>query len=122
MKAKKRTITLPLVLGVRLTHIERKSIEAAANAAKSTASEWSRRTLLQAVDVSSEARLLLAEILALRKILILLMKDQCDGRNLSNDGLREAVEQAEATKFAMAESRIRQLSVQQPKPEEKVHG
>jgi hypothetical protein len=87
-----------------------------------TRSEWCRQALLDALEVTADSKLVLSELLALRKILILLLKDQCDGRKLSNERLREAVEQAEATKFAMAESRIRQLSVQQPKLEEKVHG
>ena len=106
MRAKTRTATLPFVLGIGLTQAEKAAIESTALAAKTTPSEWSRQALAHALDASRDTRLLLAELLALRKIFILLQVDSYEEKRLTAERLRHVVELAETTKFSMAENRI----------------
>jgi hypothetical protein len=69
-------------------------------------SEWCRQALLRALDVSPETRLLLSELLAIRKVFLALHVEALQGQPLNEQRVRQAVENAEATKHAMADSRI----------------
>jgi hypothetical protein len=62
--------------------------------------------LIQALDTSLDTRLVLSETLALRKIVLALHLDLSQGQAVTEQRIRSVVENAEATKFAMAESRI----------------
>jgi hypothetical protein len=62
--------------------------------------------LLQAVDGSPENRLLLSELLALRMIVLRFHLDLIEGKQPTNERIKEILERADTTKYALAEQRI----------------
>jgi len=71
-----------------------------------TKSEWCGQAILWSLETGAETRLLLAEFLAIRKVFLALHVDVLQGHRPTEQRIREAIEQAEATKFAMADNRI----------------
>jgi hypothetical protein len=106
MQAKKRLKRLNSVVAIRLSSEQAFRLSERARQAGQTSSEWGRQTILQALDASLDTRLILAETLALRKIVLALQLDLLQGQAVSEQRLRSIIENAESTKFAMTESRI----------------
>lgn len=106
MQAKKRLKRLNSVVAIRLSSEQAFRLAERARQTGQTASEWGRQTILQALDASLDARLILAETLALRKIVLALQLDLLQGNAVTEQRLRAIVENAESTKFAMMESRL----------------
>ena len=98
--------TLTASITAKLTENEQMLIKRQAKAQGLRPSEWCRRVLVSAVECPSETRLVLSEVLAVRKVFLALLLDLIQGQKPTEMRIREVVEQAEATKFAMAESRI----------------
>jgi hypothetical protein len=109
-----RSGSLTKTLGIRVTEDERRSMEVCAGQMGLSLSEWCRRALLQALDISPETRLMLSELLGVRKVFLALCVDVLQGQSLSEQRVRQAVESAEATKYAMADNRIQAFRRQQP--------
>ena len=106
MQLRKRTRSLDSTVTAKHTAQEGKRIKEAADRAGLTVSEWSRKTHLDALEVPPWGRVLLAELLAIRKVFLALHVDVLQGQSLSEPRIRQVVEQAESTKFAMADHRI----------------
>jgi hypothetical protein len=104
--ARIRSASLTETLGIRVTDDERNGMEERAQQAGLSLSEWCRQALLQALQVSPETRLILSELLAVRKVFLALDMDALRGQPASEEQIRRAVESAEATKFSMADNRI----------------
>lgn len=109
MHSSKRSKTLTNYLSSRLTPEEEELIKTRATDAGISRSEWCRKAILGCVDLPLGNRLILEEVMALRKILLALKLDGIHGLALSEDRLRFLIEQAENTKAAMAESRIHSM-------------
>ncbi len=109
LHSSKRSKTLTHYLSSRLTPAEEEAIKARANEAGISKSEWCRKAILGYLDLPLGNRLLLEELMALRKIILALELDQSHGVPLTEDRLRFLIEQAETTKCAMAESRIHSI-------------
>src|SRR5579875_2451720 len=103
-KAKQRTRTRSIT--AKVTVDEEAVLKAAAENAGLTVSEWSRQALLGCAAVSPDARLLLAEFLALRTVIVRLYGDQIQGLRASDERLKVLLQQAETSKFDQADSRI----------------
>ncbi len=74
-------------------------------------SEWCREVLLGAAnDPAPEAVATLAEILALRKIIVNLLYSERTGETLDEGRMRELIEAADAEKLAKAAERLRGVS------------
>jgi predicted DNA-binding protein len=106
MQAKKRLKRLNAVVAIRLSSEQAFRLAERARQTGQTASEWGRQTILQSLDTSLDTRLVLAETLALRKIVLALQLDHLQGNAVTEQRLRAIIENAESTKFAMTESRI----------------
>lgn len=106
MRASKRSKLLNSVVAIRLSSEQALRLSERARQTGQTSSEWGRQTILQALDASLDTRLILAETLALRKIVLALQLDLMQGQTVTEQRLRAIVENAESTKFAMTESRI----------------
>lgn len=106
MHARIRTASLTETLGIRVTEDERRALEARADEAHLSLSEWCRQALLASVSTSPETRLVLSEVLALRRVFLALQVDLLQGRELTEERIRAAMEEADRTKFEMAEKRI----------------
>ena len=87
----------------------RRASKQRAKQAGSDRSEWCRQAHSGCLDVPPGNTLCLQEVLAVRKIFLALQLDDVQGQQLTEDRLRSSIEQAEATKFAMAESRIHSM-------------
>lgn len=106
MHASNRPKVLTRHVGTRLTPDEATRLEMRAQEQGLTASEWLRQITLQVLEFPSAARLLLAEVMSLRKIVLALHADLLQGHRPTEQRVREAIEQAESTKFAIADNRI----------------
>jgi hypothetical protein len=106
MHASNRPKVLTRHVGTRLTPDEAKRLEMRAQEQGLTASEWLRQVTLQVLEFPSAARLLLAEMMSLRKIVLALHADLLQGQRPTEQRVREVIEHAESTKFAMADNRI----------------
>jgi hypothetical protein len=106
MHSRVRSASLTETLGIRVTEDERNTLEKRAAEAGISLNEWCRQLLLDGISVSTETRLILSEVLSVRKVFLALMLDQIQGQKPTESRVREVVDNAEATKFAMAESRI----------------
>lgn len=109
MEQGKRTRTLDSTVTAKHTAEEETQIKAAADRAGLTVSEWSRQTHLEALEVPPWARVLLQEVMALRKILIAVHLDVCHSQMPTEQRLRALVESAETTKQSMAEARLQAI-------------
>jgi hypothetical protein len=89
-----------------VTEDERKTLELRAEEAGLSLSEWCRQLLMAGLEVSPETRLILSEMLAMRKVFLALHIDALQGQPMNEQRVRQAVENADATKFAMADGRI----------------
>jgi hypothetical protein len=111
----RRPKTLTGSATAKLTRNEEALIRQQADEAGLTKSEWCREVLLQALAVRPETRLLLSELLALRMIVLRLQLDLIEGRQPTNERLKEVLDRAEASKHALAEQRIHVFR-SEPKP------
>lgn len=88
-------------LGTKLTEVEYAQVEAAALRAGVGLSEWCRRVALHAAETDGgEAAIavLLAELLALRAVLLNVMFRMTNGGELTGEEMRELIERADRDK------------------------
>ena len=107
MHSRKRTKTLTNYVSSRLTSDEEQRINRRAEMAGLTKSEWCRQAILRALDVSPDSRLIVAEILALRRMFLALQIDEIHGQKPSEERLSFLISQADLYKRAMTEARVR---------------
>jgi hypothetical protein len=122
MHARTRAASLTETLGIRVTEDERRALEERADEAHLSLSEWCRQALLASVSTSPETRLVLSEVLALRRVFLALQVDLLQGRELTEDRIRAAMEEADRTKFEMAEKRISAFRDRGQKPKSQPNG
>jgi uncharacterized protein (DUF1778 family) len=106
MHTSKRTRTRTRSVTAKVSPEEESVLKQRADGLGLTLSEWSRQVLLEALDGSPETRLLLSELIALRMIILRLQLDLIEGDQPTKERLKEILERADATKYALAEQRI----------------
>jgi hypothetical protein len=106
MHSSKRPRALTEYISARLTPEEGKRLRERAETAGLTKSEWCRQVILNSLDTLPDTQLLLSEFLALRTLVLALHTDTLQGNKLSEQRIAAAIQQAEAKKHAMADSRI----------------
>jgi mobilization protein NikA len=92
-------------LGTKLTEVEYARVEAAALRAGVGLSEWCRRAALDAADRDGSQTpdgVLLAELLALRAVLLNVMFRMTNGDALSKEEMRQLIERADRDKHKRA--------------------
>jgi mobilization protein NikA len=109
----RRQKKLTNALAFRVTEDEAARIGACAAQAGLTVSEWGRQVVLDALDCPPWTRLLLAEFLALRSVLVDLQNDLLQGVQPSNERLKAILDVADKRKFEQADRRLTSLA--QPK-------
>ena len=88
-------------LGTKLTEVEYARVEAAALRAGIGLSEWCRRVALSAADRDDGQRpddVLLAELLALRAVLLNVMFRLANGGGITQEEMRQLIERADKDK------------------------
>jgi hypothetical protein len=113
MHASSRPKTLTATVSTKHTPAEETLIKEHARLEGLTVSEWCRNAHLAALDLPPWGRVILSEILALRRILLGLNLELVHGSTVTEQRLRAIVEDAEATKGAMADTRLQRISAQQ---------
>ena len=90
-------------IGTKVTDEEYARIEALAG--EQTMSEWARAALLKAADAPSES-VVLAELLALRTILLNLHFAVCAGEPVTAETMRRLIDRADQDKVGHARERL----------------
>jgi len=96
-------------IATKVTEEECARLEQMADAAGQSMSEWSRQILLgqsESVQTGEAEQILLAEVLALRNILVNLAFAQHKGERLSLDDIRHLLADADRTKVRKAAERL----------------
>lgn len=106
-------------IGTKVTEEEHAELERAAQNGGKTLGEWCREVMLanvnghapksQASD-GSEAQALMAELVALRTILLNVLFKQANGESLTAEQMQKLIERADANKLKKAMERLRQTS------------
>jgi hypothetical protein len=91
-------------LGTKVTPEEYDRIRALA--AEQPLSEWVRAALLKAADPPAADSIVLAELLALRTILLNLHFHLCSGTPVTAETMRRLIERADLDKHQQAEARL----------------
>jgi hypothetical protein len=110
----KHSKTLTASITTKVTPEEQQIIRQRAQEAGLRPSEWCRQVLLSGLIITPETSLILSELLAVRKVFLALLIDLAQGQKPTEQRIREVVENGEATKLAMAESRIHAFRSQKP--------
>lgn len=106
MHTSNKSKTLTASITTKVTPDEQDRIKQQAKDAGLRPSEWCRQALLGAIACAPDTRLLLSEFLAVRRVFLALALDHANGRNITASRLDEIANDAEATKFAMADRRV----------------
>ena len=106
MKRANRTRSLEATVTAKHTADEERRIKNAAEKAALTVSEWSRLAHLEALDAPSWSQVILREVMALRRIIVAIQLDACQGHSQSQQRLQAIVDSADANKAAMASARL----------------
>lgn len=91
-------------IGTKVTPDEYDRIHALAG--DQPVSEWVRAALLRAVDSSPAEPVVLAEVLALRTILLNLHFSVCNGTPLTAESMQRFIERADCEKQGLADARL----------------
>ena len=75
-------------------------------AGEQTISEWARDVLLKATKPDSAEQTVLAEVLALRTILLNLHFAVSQGQTLTEEDMRQLIDRADQNKFSKARQRL----------------
>jgi hypothetical protein len=114
----KRIKTLSTFLSSRLTEEENFRLKECAVRAGLSKSEWCRQAVLRSLEITPDLRLILDEIMAIRRLLLSLELDRIEGHPMTKDRLSFLVSQADLVKVAMATRRVQEL-LRASEPEEK---
>jgi hypothetical protein len=100
-------------VGTKLSEAEYAQLEDAARKQDQTLSEWCRQTLLASVNQQSSnahpaiaSQALMAELLALRTILLNVLYKQAQGEKLSAEEMQRLIERADTDKLKKAQTRL----------------
>jgi hypothetical protein len=109
MSRQRNARSLTACANVKVTADELQAIRRRAAIEGLTVSEWGRRKLLEALEVDPVTRTMMAEFLAMRRIVLALYAEsRRGGKELSQATLDSLVSDTEYRKYAMADRRIRE--------------
>jgi hypothetical protein len=106
-------------VGARLTAAEYASLERQAQASGQSLSEWCREVMLASANGQTpksqpsdgtEVRAVMAELVALRTILLNVLFRQANGESLTAEQMQTLIERADAAKLKKAVERLRHAS------------
>jgi hypothetical protein len=119
-------------LGTKVSEEEFAQLEAAASERGLTLSEWCRETLLASVNSQEEKsanlssasggtgqQALMAELVALRAILLNVLFKLAKGEKLTAEEMQRLIDRADSDKLKKARERLAQAAESEGKPEEK---
>jgi predicted DNA-binding protein len=89
-------------MGIKMTDEEHEQLEALAEARGQTMSDWGREVLLNQIGEPAGSDVVLAEVMALRGIVLNLIAAQALGETMSEDRIREIVRRSDKDRFEHA--------------------
>jgi hypothetical protein len=89
-------------IGIKVTDEEHEQLEALAEARGQTMSDWGRDVLLNQIGAPAGSDVVLAEVMALRGIVLNLIAAQALGETMSEDRIREIVRRSDKDRFEHA--------------------
>jgi hypothetical protein len=92
-------------IGTKVSEEEFARLEQAAQKASKTLGEWCREVMLGA-----GAEALMAEVVALRAILLNVLFKQANGERLTSEEMQRLIERADSDKFKKARERLEQTA------------
>jgi len=105
-------------IGTKVSEEEYLQLERAAQATKKTLSEWCRDVMLARANGQAPrntqpndagtSRALMAELVALRTILLNVLYKQANGKSLTEEEMRQLIKRADADKLKKAVERLKQ--------------
>ena len=105
-------------VGTKVTEGEYAKLERAAQEGGKTVSEWCREVMLASVDGATskdppqqpgEAQAVMAEVVALRTILLNVLFKQANGESITAEQMQKLIDRADADKLKKATERLRQV-------------
>ncbi len=102
-------------IGTKVTEEEYAQLERAAHAGTKTLGEWCREVMLASANrrlshpqesVGAEVQVLMAELVALRTILLNVLYKQVNGERLTAEEMQRLIERADADKIKKAVERL----------------
>jgi hypothetical protein len=99
-------------IGTKVTPEEYDRIHALAG--DQPVSEWVRAALLRAADTSPAEPVVLAEVLALRTILLNLHFSVCSGTPVTAEAMQRFIERADREKQGLADARLATVARREP--------
>ena len=114
-------------LGTKVSEEEFAQLEGAASERGLTLSEWCRETLLASVngqdeksaDVGGTGQALMAELVALRAILLNVLFKLANGEKPTAEEMQRLIDRADSDKLKKARERLAQAAESEGQPEEK---
>jgi hypothetical protein len=105
-------------IGTKVTEGEYAKLERAAQEGGKTVSEWCREVMLASVNgvalrdqpyQTGEAQVVMAEVVALRTILLNVLFKQTNGESITAEQMQKLIDRADADKLKKATERLRQV-------------
>ena len=102
-------------IGFKVSEEHYAQLESAALASGCTLGEWCRAVILSSQETNpagqgaAEARALMAELVALRTILLNVLYKQVNGESLTAEAMQRLIERADADKLKKAVERLKQV-------------
>jgi Mobilization protein NikA len=114
-------------LGTKVSEEEFAQLEATASERGLTLSEWCRETLLASVNGQGEKsadsgradQALMAELVALRAILLNVLFKQANGQTLTAEEMQRLIDRADSDKLKKARERLAQAAESEGQPDAK---
>ena len=114
-------------IGTRVSEEEYARLERVAEKASKTLAEWSREVMLKSANggaadtavAGSRAEALMAEVVALRTILLNVMFKQSNGERLTAEEMQRLIERADTDKLRKARERLLQAQESEGQRKEK---
>ncbi len=109
MRKRRNPRSLTACANVKVTTEELQAIRLRASVEGLTVSEWGRSKLLGSLDVDPVVRTMMAEFLAMRRIVLALYTElRRGGKDISQAAIDNLVSDTDYRKYAMADRRIRE--------------
>src|SRR5579864_317266 len=89
-------------IGIKVTDEEHEQLEALAEARGQTMSDWGREVLVNQIGEPAGSDVVLAEVMALRAIVLNLATAQARGETMSEERIRELIKFADKERFRRA--------------------
>ena len=111
-------------IGIKVTEDEQERLEGQAEARGLTMSDWGREVLLAELErgETPSAETVLAEVLAVRMLLLNTINRLLRGEGMTNDEMRQLIERVDQDKYRKLAERVEQQKARKKPPRAEARG